>query len=568
MSAQSEVIKIDIPIAEIESHYKRNPDLILVHLNKDEAKMLDEMQGGFYTDETFGIRDYSRLSDILANKDARTYMLNLLADMSDGKISPENKSVHDQFKHPEGTFHKAPGDDDPYVEDIAEEGNQGDTEVVLMPIDFADFWDMCRGYTSTNRKTGLREYIGWNPVRAVTNVIKAATSVVAKPVNELVGRPLGHKNLGNEMIRVAAPVVGYTFGGPMGAALGSTLAHIGTGNDLMNSAMHGLKSYGIAAAADWAAPGIGSALNSAVPWGSVGAAGSAPVYSGGKMIAGSGQALPGASKAAAAGAQGASKAAAESSGMLSSLSNLATSPGGLLALAGGATYLGAKRAKKDRDRARDDAKDMMDSERKRAGLTGGLRDHMNEYYMPNYESYGIEQGAPDVELKRSYQVYKKGGKVNPKKEDLIGKLSNLVTHSEYYDGPGKGQDDLIRKDPPEGSYIWDASVTSMLGDGSSKAGASLLREFENTVLKKYKGPHIKAPLKKVPALVSDGEYQSSPLMVTLLGGGSNEKGSHFLKKTIENIRRHKSMNKGGLPPKAKPLSQYFPCKPKILKAGS
>ena len=139
-----------------------------------------------------------------------------------------------------------------------------------------------------------------------------------------------------------------------------------------------------------------------------------------------------------------------------------------------------------------------------------------------------------------------------------------MTHRKTYKGATKGQADKIPDDPPEGSYIWDASVTSMLGDGNTEAGADVIHSLEDKILKNYKGPTIQKKLKIVPAMVSDGEVQSSPLFVTLLGNGSNAKGAQFLKKTIEKIRHHKSMNKGGLPPKIKPIEHYFPRKPKIL----
>jgi hypothetical protein len=559
---QSEIVPINIPIEQIEAHYEPNPDLMVVHLNKEEAKLLDEMQGGLMEDPDFGIRSYEKLSQILENKDVRELLIEILRDLSiHGKPGPVIQQKYNEVKHPMGKFHDTDGDEQDYVEDIAEEGNKGDTELALLPMDFADFWDMCRGYTSTNRKSGLREYFGF---------LKKAAQFISRPVTgalNAAGKVVGAPKLGNEMLRVAAPIIGYVYGGPMGAALGSGFAHLGTGNNLAQSGLHGLKSFGMAHAANYMFPqtmgsitgGIGSQLPT---FGGALAPGAAAAGVGGAGATGAAAAnAAGAGAGAAGSAAGASGAGATGA---SSLLDKLTSPAALLAAGAGAMYLGHNKAKKDKDKDKHETDAKIEENRRRYGMDTPLREPIDIYDAPSYDEYDPQRPGADYQWLKQTRSFKKGGNVSAKDEHLLAELSNLVTHRETYKGKTKGQADKIPSDPPQGSYIWDASVTSMLGDGNTEAGSDVIHALEDHVLKNYKGPTIEKKLKIVPAMVSDGEVQSSPLFVTLLGNGSNAKGASFLKKTIEKIRHHKSLNKGGLPPKIKPIEHYFPYKPKIL----
>jgi hypothetical protein len=164
---------------------------------------------------------------------------------------------------------------------------------------------------------------------------------------------------------------------------------------------------------------------------------------------------------------------------------------------------------------------------------------------------------PSVPHPYQHAVLKKGGKVKSKP-----KAVDLVNISVAHEGSGKGQADNIKFDPPANGYYWDASTTSMLGDGNTSAGLKILKNFERNILRNYKGPKINSMIEKVPAAVSDGEFLQSPLTVTIIGAGSNKKGAKILDMVRENIRRHKSKNGGGLPPKAKSLESYFPKKMK------
>lgn len=130
-------------------------------------------------------------------------------------------------------------------------------------------------------------------------------------------------------------------------------------------------------------------------------------------------------------------------------------------------------------------------------------------------------------------LMKEGGRAQPNGMYEIAEMQNPMGLGQFLEGMGGGQDDNIRMNLPENSYIIDASTVSNLGDGNSHAGA---RQLE--------------------ALVSNGEFYIPPEKVANLGRGNPAAGSQMLDKLVKNVRKHK----GGstkLPPKAKPLAEYM-----------
>ncbi len=181
------------------------------------------------------------------------------------------------------------------------------------------------------------------------------------------------------------------------------------------------------------------------------------------------------------------------------------------------------------------------------------------FHVPTAEElkYGISYKPDDEEeeRKKGGMVYRKGGMVHIPNHDQ-SKLQS-VTEGTLIKGPGKGQQDLIKTSVPENSYIIDASTTSMLGDGSSDAGAHVLKQFEEEIKKKFPRKkavvleqHLEKTTPQLPVWLSDSEYKFDPLTVTMLGEGSNIKGAEMLKHMVKNIRADKSKSGGGLPKKA------------------
>lgn len=123
----------------------------------------------------------------------------------------------------------------------------------------------------------------------------------------------------------------------------------------------------------------------------------------------------------------------------------------------------------------------------------------------------------------------------------------------YASGKGTGQSDDIPAMLHDGDYVIDADAVAALGDGSSKAGAQALSQFQSKV------PHkMSAGGKAVPAKIADGEYVYPEAFVTALGNGSNEKGAEMLDAMREELRAHKrSAPTSKIPPKAKSPLDYL-----------
>ena len=133
-------------------------------------------------------------------------------------------------------------------------------------------------------------------------------------------------------------------------------------------------------------------------------------------------------------------------------------------------------------------------------------------------------------------------------------------------GPGRGQDDVIKRDRiKEGGWIWDATTTGHLGDGATDAGQKHIEKFEK-IIKKHKlgGSIHKAPEldggrkpRNVPCALSNGERYTPPKLVTALGDGSNAKGAKILRNLTKEIRLHKVSKGAELPPPAHDLTTYY-----------
>jgi len=123
----------------------------------------------------------------------------------------------------------------------------------------------------------------------------------------------------------------------------------------------------------------------------------------------------------------------------------------------------------------------------------------------------------------------------------------------YANGRGTGQSDDIPAMLHDGDYVMDADTVAALGDGSSKAGALTLADFQKQVPHEYKeGGNA------VPAKIADGEYVFPEPMVTALGGGDNKKGAQMLDAMREEIRAHKrSAPTSKIPPKSKSPLDYL-----------
>jgi len=123
----------------------------------------------------------------------------------------------------------------------------------------------------------------------------------------------------------------------------------------------------------------------------------------------------------------------------------------------------------------------------------------------------------------------------------------------YAQGEGTGQSDDIPAMLHDGDYVIDADAVAALGDGSSKAGAQALSQFQSKV------PHkMSTGGQAVPAKIADGEYVFPEAFVTAIGGGDNKQGAKMLDAMREELRAHKrSAPTSKIPPKAKSPLDYL-----------
>ena len=162
------------------------------------------------------------------------------------------------------------------------------------------------------------------------------------------------------------------------------------------------------------------------------------------------------------------------------------------------------------------------------------------------DSMGLTQANP-------YEHLLSQGEATPYKEG--GHVPEFITgHTGHYaDGKGDGQSDDIKALLNEGDYVMDAEAVAQLGNGSSKAGKSVLEQFRTSV------PHkTGTSTGKVPAMIADGEYVLPSSFVSSLGKGDGDKGAKMLDKMRHALREHKRsapLNK--IPPPSKSPLEYL-----------
>jgi len=516
--------------------------MLVVHMQNGELEGLDNLQGGPSVDEETGIREYSHLAEIIQLPEIRDLFHKVTSQLEEhGKVSPDIHEAYEESKDYSLPYRETDEEEHNPLRSLERKGRGKDSKLAYIPVNLAKLLIEIRHVPTINPNTGLLEFGFFGSIGKI------------------------FKKILPEAIRIVGTVGGAILGGPIGAGVGNTLAGVATGKSLKNSAMTGLKT----GALTYGAQGLGQAfgLTGATPY-TAGFFGGAPnmLATGlGKMGVGSAGAAPaGVAAAAAPTVASAVPQAAQAPGLMNSLASFAplAAP---LAMAGMA-YAGEKKHHAHMQRERDRQEAKWEKERRAMGWDTDWTPVTSNKYETNPEFWDLSEEdvthgrihAPYMREVGTTGRYAQGGAVRSYREGALVR------------GKGKGQDDLIKTSVPDGSYIWDASVTSMLGDGSSKAGAKVIRDFEAHIKNKVPKKIVKTVEKlvkhrsqQVPVWLSNDEYKSDPVAVSLvpLAFGkkqiSNEKGADILRATIKNIRKHKSSAGSGLPPKAKPLLQYI-----------
>lgn len=502
------------------------PENILAHMTPEECLELDEMQGGVVIDPETGLRDYTMLEYLMQFPEYQAAMEEALFLSSKKKMAEGGRVEQGRPIAPE-------------LEDLRIAGRGKDTELVIITSGLADIFEQWSdGKIKTNPITGFPEY-----------------------------------GFFKEFLRIAAPIVGAVFGGPIGAFAASTIANKATGKDWGNSLKQGLISGGLTLAA----PMVGGAISSAFPGvastlggattsalgpslgGAVnglftptagaglfglglggGASAVVPAASVGHLLPGAAYGTAGLGGAGSLGAMGATQAAGAGTGILGGLGNLISKIGPTALPLAGAAILGMKGAKEDK-KAQEEYYRRLEADRQKWGSAHG-RDSVWNPPGPLLMTQNPEPISPeDLDVGREHEYFKYG----PQRKYAEGGPVN---------GVGTGQSDQIPRDLRNHSYIVDASTVSDIGDGSTNAGYKKLNHYINNVkdmpLHQAKGGMIKA-------LLSDGEYEISPEKVAGVGNGSPEKGAHILDEMVIRIREKKRNSGKNLPPKMKNFGGYL-----------
>jgi hypothetical protein len=527
-------------VPDISEERETRSPMIVVHMSEDELLELDKMQGGKSIDPATGFREYSALEDLLEIPEIRELLDELAAEMMVGGRVDENVSgLEGVLSNKLPPYAPSPSDFDPEVLETEAEGTNGDNELALLPVQVADYFDSLMGGKDINPETGLRQY-----------------------------------GFFKEFIRVGATLVGGMLGGPVGAGVGAAAGNYLTGADASKSLRRGLGvgalTYGVGSLANMAAPGFMASHPTLAGMLGQGAGGA---FGGLGASMGWGAAPP----ATTTGdtfkdirlSDGAKKTA-ESSGMFGSLGNLLKNPAVPLIGGGALMALGGRQSAREQKEIEARQREQLDNLRKYYGIQSKPLTIKPTSYRP-YDtslpsSWDLESGRDTTPFGRPLEFnYADGGSVDHAAGLEPGE--EYVTGFKYLDGTTTGQSDKIKINLPEGAYVTDASFTSMIGDGNSKAGAEKVAKLSETLVKKAKKmKNLEVPQGRVPALLSDGEAVIPPEAISALGGGSNKKGAAIMKKAIENARKHKSSKGKGLPPKAKPLHKYVPKETPVYKA--
>jgi hypothetical protein len=552
-------------------------DMLLCHMTKSECAALDDLQGGPSIDDDTGYREYSKLSTIIEDPEIRDLFKLVKSDLvDDGKLSPKIHEAYEIAKEQSLPFREAPAQKEPPQSTLADMGEDGDTEMVLLPKNLVEFFiELNDGKYSINSKTGLLEF-GWkNFFKSVVRVVgTVGGALVGGPIGAGLGNALAHKVTGASWgksfrrgIQAGAGVAGHQLAGPIGAAIGSGGSTWLTGE--RNKAFpNALK----AAAASWGADGLANSMGggfnmlSSSGMGGAYGAGSAPVYgANGQLMSTSASGLSSAGQAGQAVANkalGVGAGSSGGSGLFSSLGSLASNPTTLMLGMTGLNMLAEKQRMKEQNKFAEEL------ERRNARMQDQLGMNLPKIDInqpgrkfirnPNYV-YGGEE-PPYIEAPADELTFRKGGLV---KKANHKELASFTKSTGIY-GPGNGQDDKIRTKIPSGSYIIDASSTADLGDGSSSSGIKVLKELEKHIKKnapdhliKNVASFIKKDSKPMPVYLANEEFKFDPLTVALAGGGSTDKGAKIFENMVKKIRSHKNSNGLGLPPKAHHPIEYM-----------
>lgn len=556
-------------------------ELQIVHFSKEEAITFDAIQnpqgdGQPFIDDESLLRSYEPMGNLIKEPHFRDLFLNAAieeetprADMPDFK---HMELVGEEIAK-EIPWMPAPGDDNPEIKKLANEGEHEDSIVVLMPTNMVYLLGQAKGVVNINPKTGFVEF-AWlkkflrNPGRAVSDTAR---------------RP---GNLFKETIRIGATILGAMAGGPLGGALANTAAQVATGRKFGDALGHGAK----AGLATWGVQGLQSMAPSMANSGFPGFAQMGQGLQSMPQIPGFSQGMANMGMGNLMGGGGASAATAPGfmqGGLPSNVAGVgATAPAGYqaasssgslfssplvqlglpTALAIGSGIMAKKGDKEQYKLSKEEQLAQMrhqderdEAYRRRSGYYEPLKmNDIKKVINPRYgepgEPYYIYDTDSRFEDKRR-GAYSSGGKVKEEKpkgsyDRFNDKMKKKILHKDsvksgyLLKGPGDGISDSIHTKVPENTFIVNAKTVAMIGKGDSNAGAKSIREWLDTYEKKYSPSmlenidYIENGEYDVPVALSAGEVPILPSHIYMIGEGVLKKGIEVLEKLHKNVDKH------------------------------
>lgn len=483
---------------------------IICHLSKKEIEDLTLLQGENLIDKRTGLRSFDKLEPLSNSNNFRNIFE--IISQNPTNLPTSFKQILNSNSFPQvdigiGIEEKK---GTPHYQ-LAQKGKK-DKTLALIPKDLVNLF-IRENPEYINEDTGLPEFF------KLGNILKS-------------------------VVRVASTIGGALVGGPAGAAIGNTVGNLTTGNSFKNSLLGGAKNALFTQGANnllGGIPSLSSALSTTATTLGLPAFLTSGLSGGQENKNDSVNLIPNEKSS-----EGIPDYKVSDLGKLVldekkkkeeapfSFTNFLQGLNKNKAFSNILTDTGEKALKYDRA--------LKEHEKQKASHEKILR-LMREY---DEREPRVEQEA---DLIVNVPSFKKGGKVSAPSS----KKSTLI------EGPGRGQDDVIKTSVYDGDYIIDASSVANIGDGSTSAGAAALHDFCNFMKDYY--PTIKGERKRVPVFLSDAEFKIDRDIVTAIGGGDNKKGADRLRNMVEKLRLYKISKGKKLPPPTGNLLRFIELPP-------
>ena len=187
-------------------------EMLVVHMSPGELEGLDNLQQGPSIDPDTGIREYSKLADIIELPEVKEIFKHISDELLEhGKLSPDLHKIYESAHDHSLPYEPTPEESHDPLKSAEHTGRKGDTKLALIPLNLALFLIELHHEPTINPKTGLLEF-----------------------------------GFFSELIRAAGTIAGAIFGGPVGAGVGNVVGRMVTGNKVKDALWGGAKIGGAA----------------------------------------------------------------------------------------------------------------------------------------------------------------------------------------------------------------------------------------------------------------------------------------------------------------------------------